>query len=66
MRSAKGLFRNYVNQKGGRGEYTKRLFQMIRGEVGGLPKMMDDDDGLKGDGNWMFMSAYEPDHQFLK
>ena len=38
---------------------------MIQGEVGGLPKMMDDD-GLKGSGNWMFMSAYEPDYQFLK
>ena len=39
---------------------------MIQGEVGGLPKMMDDDDGLKEGGNWMFMSAYEPDDQFLK
>ena len=32
----------------------------------GVPKMMDDDGGLKEGGNWMFMSAYEPDHQFLK
>ena len=39
---------------------------MIQGEVGGLPKMMDDDDGLKGGGNWMFMNAYEQYHQFVQ
>ena len=39
---------------------------MIKGEVGGLPKIMDDDDGLRGGGNWMFMNTYDPDHQFVK
>ena len=42
----------------------QNIFHMIQGEVGGLPKMMDDDDGLRGCGNRMFMNAYDPNLEF--